>query len=588
MADAQLPPWEQAAKIKKGTAPVPPPWVQAAAKKEPQVGYGEDMAKGAVPALAQGLMIPLGMGGDLQALAKAGAEKATEKGVNPFSALSDAVGNSAIGKAIGNSWFGKSFKEEGAKAAKLPVGQVSSGDMPGTVPLPTSAGIQKKAEEVTGPFYESKTGPGKALQTGLRVLPSVAMGGNIPGALAKAAGAGIVGEGAAEGANALKGYLPDAAQPWAEPVARAAGVMGGTTIPSLLRKGVTPLPLSPQRAATVASVPEVARESSAGQIAQSPFFMAAEARSPRMADLPQRQGAAYTQEVMGQAGAPGAMFNPAGIATAKDTGRQLRALRNQHEINPTEFAALNRDVHRMGAPGSELYRAVGPNQPFTDIENAIRNGPGGGNPAPLTMTGQRYGAMKQNIQSAADAASPSDVQTALINARQRMMDAFHNSMPPAEAQRLQNLDQQYSNYKTIKDIPRKAGKETITPDQVTSRAASGSPLETHAENAASVMTPLPKPNMEGGPGTKVLGGLAGLLGGAAAGGATAGATGAVGEGLLGAFAGASHANDVVQALKNAGGRAVAHPWGQAYLKNQEWMPGRATAPVDKATLARLL
>jgi len=102
------------------------------------------------------------------------------------------------------------------------------------------------------------------------------------------------------------------------------------------------------------------------------------------------------------------------------------------------------------------------------------------------------------------------------------------------------------------------------------------------------MTPLPKPNMEGGPGTKVLGGLMGLLSGGAAGALTGGKVGAVSEGILGGFAGASHANDMVQALKNAGGRAVAHPWGQGYLKNQIWMPGRATAPVDKATLARLL
>src|SRR6267142_868409 len=137
------------------------PYAKYVTKKAPEVGYGEDMAKGAIPALAQGLMIPLGMPGDFQALAKAGAEKATEKateklGVNPFSALSDAVGNSAFGKAIGDSWFGKSFKKEGARAAKLPIGQVSSGDVPGTVTLPTSAAIQKKAEEVTGPFYESK------------------------------------------------------------------------------------------------------------------------------------------------------------------------------------------------------------------------------------------------------------------------------------------------------------------------------------------------------------------------------------------------------------------------------------------------
>jgi len=245
MADTNLPPWEQAAKIKKGTAPVPPPWVQAAAAKQPQVGYGEDIAKGVVPAAAQGVMAVAGMPGDLQALAKAGSEKATEKGINPFSALGEAFANSRLGK----------FLQEDTAKHPTAIQQAGGGDLPGSGGiLPTSTGIQKKAEEVTGPFYESKTGPGKAVQTGLRVLPSIAIGGNIPGALAKSAAGGLLGEGAAEGANALKGYLPDAAQPWAEPVARAAGVMAGMPVPSILRKAVTPLPLSSQRAATVAAV----------------------------------------------------------------------------------------------------------------------------------------------------------------------------------------------------------------------------------------------------------------------------------------------------------------------------------------------
>src|SRR5258708_11269061 len=100
MAEKELLPWEEAAKVKKGTAPELPPWAEAAAAKQPQVGYGEDMAKGAIPALAQGVMAIAGMPGDLQALGKAGSEKATEKGINPFSALGDAFANSRLGKFL--------------------------------------------------------------------------------------------------------------------------------------------------------------------------------------------------------------------------------------------------------------------------------------------------------------------------------------------------------------------------------------------------------------------------------------------------------------------------------------------------------
>jgi len=583
MAETELPPWEEAAKVKKGTAPDLPPWAEAASKLQPPVGYGEDMAKGAVPALAQGGMAVAGMGGDLQQLAKAGSEAATAKGINPFSALGDAFANSRLGK----------FLQEDTAKHPTAIQQVSSGDMPGNVPLPTSAGIQKKAEEVTGPFYESQTGPGKALQTGLRVLPSIALGGGgVTGALAKSAGAGLVGEGAAEGADALKGYLPDAAQPWAEPVARAAGVMAGTGLPALARGAVTPLPLNPQRTATVDALravnPELVQASSAGQLAEAPRLMAMEGRAPSMANLPTRQGEAYTQGVMRQAGAPGAMFDTPGLAQAKGTGAQLEALRNAHSMSPAEFAALNRGVRQ---DQRDLFRSVGNSEPYTNVRDQIAQGPTGGNPMPLNMTGERYGALKQITQNAAEGAPTTHERMAITGVRDRMNEAFHNSMPPAEAQRLRDLDQQYSNYKTIENIPREAGGRTLTPDQVHRKAGVGSPLETHSDNAASVMQPLPSsPAETASPLMKLAGMAGGYLTGAGV--QTAGGMGlahALTEGgPLGAIAGREGVGPAIDFLKGTAARAVASPTGQGYLKNQRWMPSPATAPTDRATLLRLL
>jgi len=553
------------------------PYAKYVTKKaeESKVGYGEDIAKGIIPAAVQGIMSVAGMPGDLQALAKAGSEKATEKGINPFSAL---------GNAFANSKLGQFLKAESAPYQNFPTG----GDMPGNVPLPTSAGIQKKAEEVTGPFYESQTGPGKAVQTGLRVAPALLAGGEgLPGAIAKATGAGIVGEGAAEGASALKGHLPDAAQPWAEPVARAAGVMAGSFTPAGVRKAATPLPLSPERAATVNALravnPELVEASTAGQLAEAPGLMTVENRSPRMADLPQRQGEAYTQGVMRQAGS-GGMFDTAGLAEAKNTGAQIDALRNAHNMSPAEFANLRRGI---GHEQRQIYPAVGNPPAIADIREQILNGPSGGNPPPLNMTGDRYGALKQITQAASQGAPSTHEQIAIGNIRRRMTDAFHRSMRPDEAQRLRDLDQQYSNFKTIENIPIKVGENTVTPQQVFSKAARGSPLETHAENAASVMGPLPKPNKEGGSGTKILGSILGGLGGGGAGLYAQSLPEAVGAGLFGSYYGMNHLNDVVQAVKNVGGRAAAHPAGQWYLKNQAWRPGAATS-ADQATLLRLL
>jgi len=536
-------------------------------------GVLEDAAKGGVVGLAQGVIGLPGAGGDLQKLAGGIAAKPlgwlAEKFDQNFPTMS------------------KFLKEESAKSAKLPAAASAGADIPGT-PLPSSADIQAPIEKVTGPFYEAKTPVGKAVQTAAQVAPAIALGGeSLLGTAAKAAGAGAVSEGAGEAANAAKGVLPEVAQPYAEPVARAVGAGLGLFTPGGARRAVTPLPMSDERLATVNALrrtnPELVNASSAGQLTESPRVAGLEARSPRMANLPQQQNEAYTQGVMRQAGAPGAMFDTAGLAQAKGTGAQLDALRNAHEINPAEYALLNKDINRMGRPGSDLYKAVGTSEPFNNIKQEIALGPSGGNPMPLSMTGQRYGALKQMIQSAADSAPTSHEQIALANARTRMTQALHNSMPADEAERLRNLDQQYSNYKTIEGIPAKVGENTITPNQVFSKAERGTPLETHAEQAASVMTPLPKPNTEGGFGTKVIGGLLPLLGDAAIHGGTA--LGA--ESPFMSYYGFNHMNDAVQALKNTAGRTVAHPVSQAYLKNQAWRPG-PNSTVDAATLARLL
>src|SRR6202035_5825725 len=102
-----------------------------------------------------------------------------------------------------------------------------------------------------------------------------------------------------------------------------------------------PLPMTSERLATTNALdtvnPELKKASSAGQWTGSPRFMATEARSPRMADVPANQEAAYTQGVMRQAGS-GGMFDAAGRAEAKQTGDTLGMLQNANTMSPTEYA----------------------------------------------------------------------------------------------------------------------------------------------------------------------------------------------------------------------------------------------------------
>jgi|ERR1700722_4295008 len=564
MAELQEAPWAQP--VEDDTNHPQAPW---AAKKEPPVLPSADVAQTVVPSLERGAIGLLTAPRSISDLAGAGVNWAAQK-VAP-QPIADAV---------------KKFHES---------------DLGLGTSFPTYDEMKGMVEKnYTGPMYEAKTGPGRIVQTALETAPALAAGGEgvIP-TVAKAVGAGFGSEGLGNAAAWLKSKFPDAVPDKAEDVARGVGAMAGTGLPALARRGVTPLPMTDARLATVNALknvnPELVQESTAGQLTQSPRVAALEGRSPRMADLPDRQASAYTQGVMRQAGSNG-MFDTPGLAQAKQTGAQLDALQNAYTMSPAEYALLNQKL-RQDYVDLSSHAGYEASKPFFNFKEDVRLGPNRGVPGfptgrsplhPTDMPGDRFGVLKKQAQAAAQGAAPSDVETALYGARQDLKDAFQRSMPPDEAARLRELDQQNSNYHTIKDIPAKADQNTITPNQVFGRAPRGSDLESHATNSASVMTPLPEPNTHVSPlvqiGSAVANSLAHGGAGYHYGGAPAGLAGA-GEGFLGGLFGAEPA---INAVRDAAGRVVAHPAAQAYLKNQLWRPGGASAPPDMATLVRLL
>jgi hypothetical protein len=197
---------------------------------------------------------------------------------------------------------------------------------------------------------------------------------------------------------------------------------------------------------------------------------------------------------------------------------------------------------------------------------------------PLSMTGERYGALKQILQGLGDNAPTTHEAQAIWAIRDRMKDAFKNSVPPDVAARVSDLDKQYANYSAIKDINNVSGgaiKDTVTPSQVYSAAPPNSQLREHATQASDIMQPLPKPNRDPGVLTKALGGAAGYALGQ-------------NEPVFGAYFGSHAIPDIVQALKDQVGKATASPSVQGYLKNQNFRPGNPAFTNDRATMARLL
>jgi hypothetical protein len=532
-------------------------------------GTLEDMAKTAPGALTTGLLSPAGMGGDLQGMMP---EKSSWL-ENTFPKLTKFLKEDTAKHPLGG--LGQGLKE-------------GTGDVPGTYKLPSTQELKSGVEKVTGPMdYQPQTAGGRILDTTLKVAPSLAMGGeSIPGLVAKSVGSGAMSEGAGDLADRYKGILSKSAQPYAEPVARAVGAFGGAFTPAGARRFVTPLPAdAAQTAASQALGPNF--PSTAGQFTNRQWLRNAEAYSPRAQGIAASQPAAYTQGVMGLSGAPNSMFDAAGKQLAAQGPENIRLFQNANRMSQPEFASLNADVAKMGRPGSELYKAVGPSDAFDKAREAIRLGPTGGSPLPFDMTGERYGALKDILQTAGKKAPTTVESTAINNARDRMDQAFRNSMPPPQANRLQNLERQHSNWKTLEDINTNPDQNTITPNQVFNRAPVGSELETHATNASRLMRPLPAPT-QAGPLSNVMGSLGGLLLGGGIGHFTGGGPLATGsEAIVGGIFGGERGHDVAQLAKNMTGRVAGSAPVQTYLGNQRWMPGRNTS-ADPDLVARLL
>lgn len=454
-------------------------------------------------------------------------------------------------------------------------------------------------KDITGPLYQAKTGVGKGVQTGLEVLPSMAAGGEgVLPAVGRSIGAGTLSGLMGSGADYVKSKFPTLPD-WVPGVARGVGaVAGGGVAP----RAVTPLPMTDARLATVNSLrnsnPELVQASTAGQLTESPRMMGLEARAPSTAGVPGAQEQAYTQSVMRQAGAPGHMMNDAGFEAARGQGDAIRTLQDSHNMNSAEFGQLVQDLNNMNRPGSELYRRVGTSEPFQGVRDQVRYGVRGPPPTPipptysppLNMTGQRYGALKQIIQNAGEAAPTTHEQAAIFAARDRMKQAFQNSMPPDEAERLRQLDQQYSNYKAIEGIKPKAGEETVTPNQIASRAPRGSSLKEHADQSAQVMVPHPAVDNSIPPAAdltiSLLNGLghgagAHLLGAGGNASALLGSEGVVSGHLL--------APSIYNGAKNVAGRAAASAPVQTWAKNQLWRPeGQFTDAPNREAMVRAL
>lgn len=570
------------------------PWlINQPSVTEPTIGdYAVDAAKAAPSGLAKGVIGIAGTGGDLSHIAKAASDKATEKGVNPFSFLA---------QKFEDSKFGQWLKKESAPYQN----SRASGDLPGSYELPSSADIKGQAEKVTGKLYEPKYGPGKAVQTGFEIAPGLALGGGpVRGLIAKSTGAGVASELAGEVAEAIKDKLPETMQPWAEPVARAAGAIGGTFTPGGARRVVTPSPMTDEQLATVTALRtrDPNFPMSAGQATQSPKLMAMEARSPLAQRLPEEQERAFTAGALREAGIPSNDFRNIGQGQA--VGQELGTIRRANDMTEAEFKNLQRVISQERA---NLSRATGPKNigALTEIRDEVRNGASGVPGQALNMTGKRYEWLRDNLQGKIDAATSPQEKQAISRIRDQLDTSYKASLPADVAERLTQLEGQYANYNVLKNVPANAGRETVSPQEVISAVGKNwgngaanegrGTLVPYAQDASRVMAPHPKVSDNAPAWFDLVNSAAFALvhggAGAAGGHAMGGLPGAIGLGSLagseGGVLGHLLKDSMYKGLAGAGSRVVSNPLAQGYLANQRWRPGPSST-MDQESLIRLL
>lgn len=554
---AELSPWEEAASVKPAEVM---PWEEAAKEEKP--GIVKDMAKTVAPSLLRGSLAAITTPRTVSDMTGAGVNWLANK-VAPQS-VADAANkfhnwDSGIGKAF------PSYEE-------------TKGDL---------------EKEVTGPLYEAKRAPGKILQTGLEVAPSLLAGGE--GALptiVKALGAGIGSEGAGEAAHAASDYLPS----WAEPVARGAGaLLGGTFGPSTARRAVTPLPMSAEQTATVAALkadhPELVNASTAGQLTGSPKLMDMESRTGLGRNAADKQNTAFTEGTMKKMGVDG-LATPENIAKGTQIGKDIGDIRRSNAINSTEFPRLNTEISQIvrkhtGTVGKEDAKVI------ADIQKEIKMG-AANNSTVMSMPGARYDYLRQKLQTSIEGAGTGTENKAISDIRSKLDEAFHRSIPADESARLKELEKQYVNYNVIKNLPKESG-DVITPKELRSGMkrqdvnTNKGELAPWANNAEKVMVEhAPTPDKSKVPPMVDLGlaSLSGLLHGGAAHHYGGGAAGIMGLGE-GSVLGHLLAPSIYHGVADIGAHAVSNRASQAYLKNQLWKPGQASS-TDLSTLVKLL
>jgi hypothetical protein len=441
------------------------------------VGYGEDIAKGAVGGLGRGITGLAGIQGTAGSLFRAGLSKA---GVP------------------------EDYLTKGAAIAKY---------VPGIRALtgPSGAELQKTVEGYTGEFYQPKTIPGQYASTGAEFAVGSALPGmGAAGSLARNIAARTVNTVAPAIVSETAGQL--AKDTPYEPYARFVGGLGGGLAGA---KAITPI--APAEGAYARAVAALERENiplTAGQRTGNKNLQWTESnavdmplvggQAARLRDAPLNAlDRAVTERVYSRpeltargvpenVNLPDPLVATAGPRSLSDNYTQLTQL---------PFVTNPRFQNRMTRAQNEYERLVMPHEQTThvgatqnDIIDRLVAGQG-------RMAGDEYQAIRSQIgeRQRAPGINPQE-RTALTEYKRALDEAYLSGLPPADAARLMENNRRYALMKQTQSAVDKAG-EHLSPQALVTAirarrpagqyAARGGDLDELANAASVVMKPLP-------------------------------------------------------------------------------------------------
>jgi len=506
---------------------------------EPEVGYGEDIAKGAAGGLGRGVAGTIGLPGTVGDLAHAGLAKA-------------GLSEDAIG-------YGKRAVQ--ALGTALPALRLFASG-------PNAGQVQKAMEDYTGPLYQPKTLPGKYASTIAEFAPAAL----IPGG--GGVGARIVNTIASAVASETAGQLTEGTP--AEPYARfVAGMAAGPAA----AKVITPAaPASAARQAAVAALEREGIPVTAGQRTGSKPIQYMESNAAdmpfsagRAAEMNAAQAAAIDRAFTGRAFDPAELqargLPPDASLPRTDvmaTGRQTLSDRYTQLSQANALRSDPQLQRDLMAAQTAYERNVLPSQRTRDVE-AMRNDIVD---ALVTGQGQMPGGVYQATRSqlGTNAQGVANTQPYLATALRDMRGALDRGMQrglsPQDAARWTDTNRRWGNMKQLESAVATAG-ENLSPAKVAQSVRSGrvgqaargaGDMDELARAAALVIKPPPNSGTAARLGMQKLFNIPAWL--AAGGGAAAGSP----LGPIGAAVGAA-APFVASRL------ALSRP-GQAYLGNQ--------------------